>query len=295
MKDYIEAYVDWLVNRKKSSKNTVEAYKRDLLQFIIYMESLNINRIEDIKSSHINSYINYLESNNKSPASISRQISSLKTFFNFLIKKKIIDTNPFFDVKPIKFKKKIPTILTVEEVERLLEQPDLSSLNGIRDKAILELLYATGLKVSELVNLDVQDIDFEIGFVKCCSDYKERVIPLGKMALRALENYVKNARSKFVDGVTDQKALFVNFKGERITRQACWKIIKKYAKKASINKTITPNTLRHSFALHLIENGADLKSVQDMLGNVDMSSIQKYVVLTKNKIKEVYNRTHPRA
>lgn len=295
MRSYIEIYTDWLKTRKKSSKNTVEAYKRDLIQFISYMESLNINHIEDVKTSHIKSFINYLESKNKSPASISRQISSLKTFFNFLIMKKVIHSNPFFDIKSIKFEKKVPIILSIEEVEKLLEQPDLTTLSGIRDKAILELLYATGIKVSELVNLDVRDVDFDIGFVKCAGENKGRVIPLGKMALKALENYVKNARSKFVGEKEGQEALFVNLKGERITRQGCWKIIKKYAKMASINKVITPNTLRHSFALHLIENGADLKSVQDMLGNEDMTSIQKYVAMTKNKLKEIYNKAHPRA
>ncbi|MCT4606801.1 MAG: site-specific tyrosine recombinase XerD [Marinisporobacter sp.] len=295
MNNYLEGFTQYLVDEKEVSKNTLESYKRDILQLIYFLKEKNIKYIKEMNKTTIITYLLYLQKSGKATSTISRNLASIRSFSQFLLNEKYIDKDPTIHLESPKSEKRLPAILTLKEVELLLAQPDENSEKGIRDKAMLELLYATGIRVSELVALDYSHANLEMAYIKCCkNNSKERVIPMGSMAKKALEKYMKDVRENIIKEETEE-SLFVNYYGRRLTRQGFWKIIKKYTQQAKIDKKITPHTLRHSFATHLIQNGADLKSVQEMLGHSDISTTQVYTLLTKNKVKEVYNKTHPRA
>ena len=293
MMELLEEYEDNLIQVKHASVNTVASYMRDLHQFAAYLQEQNL-QIEDVDRDVISDYMTALQEKGKSAATVSRSLASLKSFFAFAVSEGALDTNPVFNIHVEKAEKKLPQILTGKEVELLLDQPKCTDLKGFRDKAMLELLYATGIRVSELINLDVGDVNLPGGFIKCASGNKVRIIPLYPAAIKALGDYIEKIRPKMIADAREQ-SLFVNVSGERMSRQGFWKIIKFYQEKAQIKKDITPHTLRHSFAAHLLENGADLRSIQEMLGHSDISSTQIYAQLVKQNLKSVYNKYHPRA
>lgn len=283
-----------LNNDRGLSQNTLESYGRDIRQFSIYLQGMGSTYF-DVSKATVIAYLIYLQKKGKATSSISRSLAGVRSFYQYLYNNKLIDKDPTLNLESPKIEKKLPQILTVSEVELLLKQPDTSDCKGNRDRCMLELLYATGIRVSELVSLNIDNVNMDLCFLKCSGKgMKDRVVPIGSMALKALEEYTGKYRNALLKD-RDEKALFLNFHGSRMTRQGFWKIIKFYAKKAGINADITPHTLRHSFAAHLIENGADLKSVQEMLGHSDISTTQIYAQITKNRIKEVYNKAHPRA
>ncbi|MGI5936715.1 MAG: site-specific tyrosine recombinase XerD [Oscillospiraceae bacterium] len=289
-----ERYENYLTNVKKASKNTLSSYLRDIRQLGSYLEKYTDSGYADVDESELEAYISWLKRNGKSVATVSRSIASIKNFYNFLVSEGIIKRNPSTKLVPDKATQKLPQILTSKEVELLLEQPECVDMKGYRDRAMLELLYATGIRVSELISLDVTDVNLSAGIIRCRSRGKERAIPLYPAAIRALSEYIEFIRPQMISS-PDEKSLFVNVSGERMSRQGFWKIIKSYQAKAGIEKTITPHTLRHSFAAHLLENGADLRSIQEMLGHADISSTQIYSQLVKKQLKDVYNKAHPRA
>lgn len=294
MKDYILEFEAFLKYEKASSNNTLQSYLRDVSQFSAYC---NLNSIEDISkitSKKLNEYFDYLHSTGRSDATVSRNIASLRCYFKFLVKKEICLSNPVSDVKQKAVAKKIPEILTNREVLLLLEQPKGSDYKSIRDKAMLELLYATGIKVSELIDLNLTDINRQIGVLHLHTGKSERVIPIYPEALRDLNRYINEARSVIISESSEDK-LFTNMNGSPMSRQGFWKIIKYYAELAKIEKDITPHTLRHSFAAHLLENGAELKDIKEMLGHSDISSTQIYVQMMKQKYAQAYKRFHPMA
>lgn len=290
----INGFVDYLTNVKRASKNTIASYKRDLIKFNNYLINAECNEIDKITSTNLNSYILMIEKQGMSTATVSRNIASIKAFFLYLLKQGVISEDPSESLKPPKIEKKTPMILTIEEINLLLEQPNGTAPKEIRDKAMLELLYATGMRVSELISLNVDDINLTMNYLRCHDGNKERIIPFTNETKEALENYLKNARNVLCK--EEQQYLFTNCQGSPMTRQGFWKIIKYYSSKAGIKKDITPHTIRHSFAMHLVNNGADLKSVQEMLGHSDISTTQIYMKANANtKLKEVYDKTHPRA
>lgn len=294
MDKLLDEFLYDIKNDKGLSNNTLESYGRDIKQFYVYINTNNIT-IFNVNKTNIIAYLLFLQKNGKATSSISRSLAGLRSFYQFVLRNKYMEKDPTLNLESPKIQKKLPVILSINEVELLLKQPRDNDPKGIRDKCMLELLYATGIRVSELVSLDVEDINLNIGFIKCNGKgMKDRIIPLGSMAIDALIKYMNKNRRLLVK-LEDEKALFVNFHGTRLTRQGFWKLIKYYTKMAKISIDITPHTLRHSFAAHLLENGADLKSVQEMLGHSDISTTQVYAQLTNNKIKEVYKRTHPRA
>lgn len=290
----IDEFVDYLTNVKRASKNTIASYKRDLIKLNHFLADSGCENINDITSTNLNSYVLMIEKQGMSTATISRNIASVKAFFLYLLKQGVISEDPSETLKPPKIEKKAPVILTIEEVNLLLEQPNGSSPKDLRDKAMLEVLYATGIRVSELISLKVKDVNLSMNFLQCHDDTKERVIPFTNETRSALEAYLDHARDAMCKG--EQEYLFTNCQGSPMTRQGFWKIIKYYSAKAGIKKDITPHTIRHSFAMHLVNNGADLKSVQEMLGHSDISTTQIYVKANANtKLKEVYDKAHPRA
>lgn len=293
MSELISAYEDYLKNEKRASANTVSSYLRDVHQFAAAMEGRGI-ALTRVMSQDVEDYAAALTSRGKSPATVTRSVASIKSFYHCLVERGFVDQNPARNVSPAKVERKLPQVLTGQEVELFLEQPECTDLKGYRDRAMLELLYATGIRVSELIALDVDDLNLPGGILKCFSKGKERLIPLYPAAVRALGEYIHNVRPQLVESV-DETALFVNMNGERMSRQGFWKLIKYYQEKAGIQKDITPHTLRHSFAAHLLENGADLRSIQEMLGHADISSTQIYSKLLNQKIKDVYKKAHPRA
>ena len=286
-------FVDYLENDKKVAPNTLQSYSRDIRQFSDYIESRNM-AVTDMKSGDIEAYITYMQLGGKAASSVSRSLASVRALYAYLHVRGEVTADPTYRLKTPRAAKKLPRILTTNEVNTLLRCPDLSTSKGIRDRAMLELLYATGIKVSELISLDRNDPDLDFGYIKCVSENDARIVPLGKTAIRALREYLSSSRPQMVSS-SEEKALFVNCNGSRMTRQGFWKLIKSYANDAGIQKEITPHTLRHSFAAHLLENGADLASIQEMLGHKDIVSTQIYTRLMKNHIREVYNKAHPRA
>ncbi len=294
MERQLKYFFDFLENEKKLSDNTLQSYKRDLKQFKRYLESYGL-RFDRVKKEDIEDYIKEMsEQEHKKPASISRSIASLRSFYQFVAKKKKIKEDPTKDVKAPKVEKRVPSVLTAEEVELLLEQPKDIDLKGIRDKAMLEFAYATGMRVTEIISLNIDDVSLEEGYVTCRSGNKQRNIPLGKMSLKALKEYIEDARDILIKSESEQ-ALFVNINGGRLTRQGFWKIIKYYKEQAHISKDITPHVLRHSFATHLLQNGADIKAIQAMLGHSDISSTQVYMQFQDEGLKDIYRKAHPRA
>lgn len=293
MTDLLSAYENYLKTEQKASANTVSSYLRDVHQFAQAMEEKEIPLVQ-VLPQDVDEYAHLLTRRGKSPATVTRSVASIKSFYNYMIFLGRIDRNPAKGVVPAKVERKLPQVLSGKEVELFLEQPKCTDLKGYRDRAMLELLYATGIRVSELIALDVDDLNLPGGVLKCYSKGKERVIPLYPAAIRALSEYVHSIRPQLVESL-DETALFVNMSGERMSRQGFWKLIKYYQEKAGIQKDITPHTLRHSFAAHLLENGADLRSIQEMLGHADISSTQIYSRLLNQKIKDVYLKAHPRA
>lgn len=291
--DYIAMYEDFLLNTKKSSANTVASYMRDIRQFDTYLSNHLSESIEKVTKDQAEIYFAWLTNNGKSAATVTRSLASIKGFYSFLVASQQMESNPVKSIHLAKVEKKLPQILTGKEVELLLDQPQCTDPKGFRDKAMLELLYATGIRVSELIALNVDDVNLSAGFIHCGGG-KARMIPLYPAAVRALQNYLTQVRPSIIADPLES-ALFVNLSGERMSRQGFWKIIKHYQQTAGIQKDITPHTLRHSFAAHLLENGADLKSIQEMLGHSDISSTQIYAQLVKQNIKSVYNKFHPRA
>jgi len=287
-------YLDYMKNEKKLRENTLEAYIRDILQFKEYLQENKISSFKDTTKTTIITYLMNLQKKGKSTSTISRNLASIRCFFQYLLNRNILDEDPTLNLKSPKAEKRIPSILTMEEVNLLLSQPNPKDFKGARDKAMLELLYATGLRVSEIISLNMDDINLDASILIVRDDNNQRVIPIGRKALKALAYYISNYRSNIEEG--KEEPLFLNYSGKRLTRQGFWKIIKQYTKKANINKDITPQTLRHSFAVHLIENGADIKTVQEILGHSDISTTQIYSFATNNKeLREVYNNSHPRA
>lgn len=294
METYCVGFVNYLQDVKKSSKNTILSYQRDLNKFFIYLDEMKMNDITKVNNTSLNSYILMMEKENFKTSTISRNIATLKAYFNYLFKQGVITQDPAELLKAPKIEKKIPGILTIDEINLLLSQPSGNSNKEIRDKAMLELLYATGIRVSELISLTVDDINVNAGYIRCHENSKERIIPYGSVARTAIKNYLKDARPGMI-ATDNEKILFTNCNGQSMSRQGFWKVLKQYAKRAGIEGEITPHTLRHSFAAHLVENGADLHSVQEMLGHSDVSTTQIYAKMTNNKIKEVYAKAHPRA
>lgn len=294
MEALVQKFVNFLERDKRLSLNTLQSYRRDIEQYFTYLQEINLQNITNTNKTTIIAYLLYLQKKGRATSTISRNLASIRSFYQYISKNKIIDSDPTSELESPKVEKKLPQILSTEEVELLLEQPQCVDLKGFRDKAMLELLYATGIRVSELIQLNTSDINMEMAFIRCNKGTRERMIPIGSMAVAALREYFNKSRPLLIQK-NDEKALFVNINGGRLTRQGFWKIIKQYKNQARINKDITPHTLRHSFAAHLLENGADLRSIQEMLGHSDISSTQIYAQIAKNKIKEVYKKTHPRA
>ncbi len=294
MTDYIADYRTWLQEEKHASDNTLSSYLRDIKQFKTWLLGAGSPDLRRVKKDTINEYMLYLSGAGKSPATITRCTASLKSFYAYMLGRGAVKTNPAKNVAALKVERKCPEILTNKEVELFLEQPKCVDEKGYRDHAMLELLYATGIRVSELIGLDVGDVNLAGGFIRCRSKTRERIIPLYRTAIKALRDYMTDIRPRIISG-PDEQALFVNMNGGRMSRQGFWKIIKYYQEKAEISKDITPHTLRHSFAVHLLENGADLRSIQEMLGHADISSTQIYAHIIKKHLKDVYQKAHPRA
>lgn len=290
----IEMFEKYLREEKKSSSNTLSSYLRDIRQFGAYLDLHTDTDIVSATEDELSEYINWLKGQGKSVSTVSRCIASLKCLYSYLTIRQIIAENPATKLVPDKGEHKLPQILTSQEVDLLLEQPECIDAKGYRDKAMLELLYATGIRVTELINLDITDINLAAGVIRCSTRDKERLIPMYAKAVKALSDYVTLVRPQMI-ALPDEPSLFVNVNGERMSRQGFWKIIKYYQKKANIEKDITPHTLRHSFAAHLLENGADIHAIQEMLGHADISSTQVYTQLVKKQLKDVYNKAHPRA
>lgn len=294
MLDLICAYENYLSKVKQASSNTVSSYMRDIRQFADWLRSNEGAPVIDATQLNISAYLSYLEGQGRSGATISRNLASLKNFFAYLVSSGFLEKTPVVDIHVDRGEKKLPQILSGREIELLLSQPVCIDAKGYRDKAMLELMYATGIRVSELIDLNVDDVNLELGNVKCSNSKKTRAIPLYPGALQALTNYLRDFRDTMVSDASE-KALFVNVNGSRMSRQGFWKILKHYQTTAHIDKEITPHTLRHSFAVHLLENGADLGSLQELMGHSDISSTQMYTHMVDQRLRSVYEKCHPKA
>lgn len=291
----IHAYENYLTKVKQASNNTVSSYIRDIRQFSEWLRQEEELEVLNASQQNIGDYLTYLQKQGKSGATVSRALASLKNFYSYLVSTGFLESSPVAEnIHVDRGEKKLPQILTGKEVELLLAQPSCVDPKGYRDKAMLEVMYATGIRVTELIDLNVEDVNLELGVLKCGSAKKSRVIPLYPAALRALSVYIKEVRLLLVAD-PQESALFVNVGGARMSRQGFWKILKFYQAKAGIEKEITPHTLRHSFAVHLLENGADLGSLQELMGHSDISSTQMYTHLINQKLKSVYDKCHPKA
>ena len=293
MEKDIKNFLEFIKSDKKLSKNTLESYQRDILQYQEYLEEKKIN-YKEVNNENVWGYLDYLKGLDKKASTISRHLASIRLFYQYLLKNKIVKEDPTKGIQSPKIEKKAPSVLSSQEVSLLLEQPNGEGLKSIRDKAMLEVAYATGMRVTEIISLNVSDIDIESSLVTCKNENKQRIIPLGKLSLSALKEYMTIARPNMIKD-DNETALFVNVNGKRLTRQGFWKIIKFYKEQAHITKDITPHVLRHSFATHLLQNGADLKSIQTMLGHSDISSTQVYMQFQDDSLKNIYNKAHPRA
>ncbi|HEX3025743.1 MAG TPA: site-specific tyrosine recombinase XerD [Clostridia bacterium] len=294
MDENIQGFTEYLLNQKSASKSTVQSYQRDIRQFRQYLEQKKVKSLTAVDSAILSGYNEYLKKCGKSSSTISRFIASIRCFYRYLISIGAAHENPAAGLKLAREKKHLPEIMTNEEVELLLDQPACIDFKGYRDKAMLEILYATGIRVSELISLSIGDVNLDLGILSCRGEGKDRVIPIYPAAVKAVSQYLYQARGVLIDD-SNSGPLFVNLSGNHLTRQGFWKIIKMYTEQAGIRKRITPHTLRHSFAAHLLENGADLKSIQEMLGHADISSTQIYTKIVKNRYRDVYNKCHPRA
>ncbi len=293
MEKQIRFFLEFLEKERKLSENTLQSYRRDIKQYEEYINENKLNYLK-VEKETINNYLKHLEEMNKKSSTISRNLASIRSFYQFLCKNRKAKTDPTEGIGSPKIEKRTPSILSSKEIELLLEQPKNIDLKGIRDKAMLEFAYATGMRVTEIISLNIDDVNLNDGFVTCKTGTRQRNIPLGTMSLNALKDYIENARDVLIKDEND-KALFVNINGKRLTRQGFWKIIKYYKEQAHITKDITPHVLRHSFATHLLQNGADLKAIQTMLGHSDISSTQVYMQFQDESLKNVYRKAHPRA
>lgn len=288
MKKLLDDYFSYLRNIKGLSDNTLEAYKRDLLQFNEYLDVNDSIKLTEVNKTQIITYLMYLQNKNRAGTTINRILSSLRCFYQYLLNNKLIDEDPTFNLKGPQSVKKQPDILTPKEVDKFLSLPKVTNYKGARDKAMLELLYGTGMRVSELVSLDLENINLEIGYIEIgMKSSEERVVPIGKVVNKYLKNYIDNFRKKVLKN-KNEKALFLNYRGKRLTRQGFWKIVKNYTKQIRVNKNITPQTLRHSFVIHLLESGANLEMVQEILGHSNIS------IINSVQLRDVYKKTHPR-
>lgn len=294
MLDLIRAYENYLSKVKQASSNTISSYMRDIRQFSQWLRESEGIDVIDASQLNISNYLSHLEADGRTGATVSRNLASLKNFYSYVVSSGFLERMPVMDIRVNRGEKKLPQILTGREIELLLSQPVCIDAKGYRDKAMLELMYATGIRVSELIELDVDDVNLEQGIIKCSSAKKSRAIPLYPAALKALSAYLRDIRDTMV-ATPDEPALFVNINGVRMSRQGFWKILKHYQTTAHIDKDITPHTLRHSFAVHLLENGADLGSLQELMGHSDISSTQMYTQLINQKLKSVYDKCHPKA
>ena len=293
MQQEIDAFITYLHNVKKTSANTELSYRRDLKKFVSFLENSGVDKVSDICEDNLEEYMEYMVTEDFKPATISRNVASIKALFHFLVYEGMVEEDISGVLKSPKIEKKAPEIMTMTEVNTLLEQPNGDTPKEIRDKAMLELLYATGIRVSELITLKCEDLNLQMNYIVCHHGDKERIIPFGLKARNALLRYIEGSREALVmNNKADE--LFVNCSGVPMSRQGFWKLIKYYSRKAGIMADITPHTLRHSFAAHLVENGADLKSVQEMLGHSDISTTQIYANMNHNHLREVYQKAHPR-
>ena len=290
----IREFITYLHNRKRTSHNTEVSYQRDLKKMAAYFEERGIYDIRDVGELELEGYLSYMERGQFASSTISRNVASIRALFQYLHQEGRIEKDPSLELKPPKVEKRLPEILSVDEVDRLLKQPNRTTPKGIRDSAMLELLYATGMRVSELLRLSMEDINLQLGYVICRDEGKERVIPIGNVCKIAMEKYLDEAREKFVKE-NETEILFTNCSGKSMSRQGFWKNLKEYARKAGIEEDITPHTFRHSFAAHLVENGADLRDVQEMLGHSDISTTQIYMEMAAGKVRASYKKAHPRA
>ncbi len=285
----------YLLNTKKMAANTVEAYKRDILSFSTFVKERGIDNIDEATNTEVVAYLMKLKQEGKAKATVNRKLASIRTYYNFLKEGGHISKNPAVDIKSPKIERKEIEYLTLEEIERLMASPDKSP-KGVRDKAMMEMLYATGIRASELIALEIDDVNVRMGFVTCTGEHvKARIIPIGRVARKALEEYLYGYREEGLKKSPEDRALFGNYAGSPITRQGLWKILKEYGEKAGLTHSLTPQILRNSFAVHMLQNGADLKSIQELLGHEDITATQIYLTVTKNRIKDVYDRPHTRA
>jgi integrase/recombinase XerD len=296
MKQQLLIFIQYLSVEKGLALNTLESYERDLTQYIDFTEKSGITQLQDTKKIHIQNYLLQLKKLGRASSSMTRSMVSIRSFYQFLVRERLLELDPSLNMESPRLVKRLPKVLSIQEVETLLEAPETTTPYGMRDKAMLEVLYATGMRVSELISLNAGHVNLGMGFVRCIGKgSKERIIPLGRIAAKWLHDYTQMMRHQLLRDSKADDALFINHLGTRLTRQGFWKIIKKYGRQAQILKEITPHTLRHSFATHLLDNGADLRAVQEMLGHADISTTQIYTHVSKTRMKEVYNRTHPRA
>ncbi|MBO9609252.1 MAG: site-specific tyrosine recombinase XerD [Paenibacillaceae bacterium] len=296
MKQFLQTFIHFLSVERGLAMNTLHSYERDLTQYINFLEKNGVATLQESSKTNIASYLQQLKKLGRSGSTVSRCMVSIRSFYQFMLRERFMDSDPSQNMETPKLDKRLPKVLSVPEVEALLEAPSTSTPQGMRDKAMLELLYATGIRVTELMTLDLGNVNLGMGFVRCIGKgSKERIIPVGRTAAGWLDTYIRGDRTKLLKPGKAEDALFINHLGTRLTRQGFWKIIKKYAKESHIRKEITPHTLRHSFATHLLENGADLRAVQEMLGHADIATTQIYTHVTKSRLKDVFNRTHPRA
>ncbi len=292
----IDEFIRHLTVERGLAPNTCASYRRDLSDLARFLQKHPGSGLAAASKREILAYLLHLQQQGKAPATVSRHLAAIRTFYRFLVNESLVERDPSENLETPKLAKRLPKVLSVSEVELLLGQPKPIEPAGLRDRAMLEVLYATGMRVSELISLTLNQINLELGYVRCIGKgSKERIIPLGRKASKSLREYLARGRAKLIRRKEPTDLLFVNHHGRVLTRQGFWKIIKAYAAQAGIDKPITPHTLRHSFATHLLENGADLRSVQEMLGHVDISTTQIYTHLTRSRLKEVYAKTHPRA
>lgn len=292
---YIEEFLEYLKKTKKKAPNTVEAYGRDVQEYSSFIDGREAGDVARANNADVVAFLLELKNGGKSAATVNRKLASVRMFYGFLIEKGVVSENPTMDIKSPKIERKEIKFLTIEEMEILLGAPD-SSVKGKRDRAILELLYATGIRVTELVEANVSDLNLMMGFITCMGEQSTpRIVPIGRPAREVLTEYLADTRKQLLKGNEEETALFTNYYGKRITRQGLWKILKEYGKKTGLEEKLTPNAIRNSFAVHMIQNGADLKSLQEMLGHEDISATQIYLTVTERSIKDVYDKTHPRA
>ena len=294
MNTYVGEYTDFMRNTCHKSSNTIESYIRDIKQYLAYLTEIGVSSLKNTTQTNVLSYIMMLQKNGRATSTVSRVLASIRSYYMYLLRQGKIDNDPTLTLSTPRIEKKPPNVLSNNDVILLLEQPKLSDNKGIRDKAMLELLYATGIRVSELIGLDVSDVNLSMGYIHCRNGKGERIIPVGNKAVDSVKLYLDKARNEMLKD-TDETALFVNRMGYRISRQGFWKIIKQYQESSGIEGDITPHSLRHSFAAHLIRNGADLQSLKSMMGHSDISSTQVYTCFLDDNLKKVYEKTHPRA